>query len=656
MKQSQMLRLSILILSIFIAIQVTFTLLPALFIPWSSQVMDHMTRLKYQLYGAADVSPNIVHIDINDSSLKQIPPDMDSQVLLTELLKKLKSLGVSAVAVDMLFPRCIHASDCEALVQAVAVSGNVYLPVILTADTESADPNPTILPTDLYPFKKQQDNSPATEEEMQIAFQNYRELNESAAGLGHITGSPDSDGVFRRFPLLHRVDGSYTYSLSTLMLADYLSVKQSSILWLDNNDLHLPRAQFPDGRVIDINIPLDDQGRLLLNFPGPWNDSFYHYSAAHILQLEEDTNAFYDMLDELEGALVVLSDVTTGSRDFGPIALQNIYPLSGIHATIANDILLQSFLRAASPAQETLMSLILILILLFSVWRFHSTGFSAMVFIILLVLVLTVFYSYVHWNIEFNLLRNGLSVLAVLAWVNGKKYIIQEKEKAVILAQFGNYLAPEVLKKVLHSPGDLKHLDRKYLTILFSDIVGFTAWSANKPPEVVHRTLSEYFATMTEIAFRYNGTVDKFIGDGLLVFFGDPLETPDHAQQAVLAANEMQQAALALQKKWLAEHGLHLEIRIGINSGEVIVGNLGSKEHMDYTVIGANVNLAQRLENRAPAGGILISVSVAKKLQPSIPVKSVGSIHVKGFKKGIDVFEVLPENDEVVTNNNKNSE
>lgn len=639
MNNSLFLKRIIPILCIFLAIQSAFLAFPNIFDPWSNQVMDQVARIKYKLLGPDDVSPNIVHVDINDSSLKQIKSNIGSQALLSLLVRKLQKLNVAAIAVDTVFPRCLEMETCTELVEAVSEAGNVYLPVVLMPISKTSDSK---IPSSVFDSSwNLRANLSSQDSQMQIAYRNFNDLDEASAGLGHITGSPDSDGVFRRFPLLHRLEGRYIPSLTTRMLADYLSVKQSNIQWLDNNVLHISQATFPDGRVLDIDIPLDAKGRILLNFPGPWKDSLFHYSAADILQVEVGSETFSELLDELEQMLVIISYVTTGSRDFGPIALQNNYPLSGIHSTIANAILLQDFQQPASLIQGILISMILALVLTLIAWHFQNTNFTLLAIAILLVLVLTVFYAYVYWHIEFNLLTNSLSVVAVILWVNWQNYFIQEKKRAVMRSRFEHYLAPEVLKKVLHSPNELENRSRKFLTILFSDISGFTNWSSDKSPEVVHQTLNQYFEVMADIVFRYNGTVDKYMGDGLLVFFGDPVAMPDHPSLAVHAALEMQRAARILKKEWQANHGLPLEIRIGINSGEVIVGNMGSQKHLDYTVIGANVNLAQRLESRAPPGGILISASVAANLQPNVLLQATGKIQIKGFEEEVEVFEVL---------------
>jgi adenylate cyclase len=157
----------------------------------------------------------------------------------------------------------------------------------------------------------------------------------------------------------------------------------------------------------------------------------------------------------------------------------------------------------------------------------------------------------------------------------------------------------------------------------------------------VRMLLNEYFGRMIEIVFRHDGTLDKFLGDGLMVFFGDPEPQADHAERCVRAAVEMQRAAADLDRAWKARGDMPLAIRIGINTGEAIVGNMGSERRLSYTALGRAVNLAQRLEAHAPVGGILISARTNQQLEGRVPTASREPILVKGIDEAIPVYEVI---------------
>ena len=180
----------------------------------------------------------------------------------------------------------------------------------------------------------------------------------------------------------------------------------------------------------------------------------------------------------------------------------------------------------------------------------------------------------------------------------------------------------------------------KELTILFADIAGFTKWSSDKSPEMVHGFLSEYLESMAGIIFAHGGTVDKFMGDGILAFFGDPFEQPDHAARCVGAAIAMQRKVRELAEKWRPIVGIELKIRIGINTGKVIVGNLGSKTRIEYTVIGATVNLAQRMEGGAPVGGIMLAEDAYRDVEGRFEFDDPQAITVKGYERPINAYTV----------------
>jgi adenylate cyclase len=227
-------------------------------------------------------------------------------------------------------------------------------------------------------------------------------------------------------------------------------------------------------------------------------------------------------------------------------------------------------------------------------------------------------------------------------------YIREEREKAFLYRTFESYFAPSVLKKILKDPEKLNSIERKEVSILFSDISGFTSWSSAKEPEEIHSTLNEYYNMMAQIIFKYEGTIDKYMGDGMMAFFGDPIEYDDHAFRAVCAAVEMQKKAMAIKELWKTQGKLELQMRIGVNTGRVVAGNMGSENRVDYTIIGSSVNLAHRLEENAPVEGILISQATYEELTKDnhkdtvrgILITSFGSIRVKGLPEEIKVYEI----------------
>ena len=217
------------------------------------------------------------------------------------------------------------------------------------------------------------------------------------------------------------------------------------------------------------------------------------------------------------------------------------------------------------------------------------------------------------------------------------------KEQVKKLDQYNNmrrYLSPQLADKILSS-GDIIESgpQRKMMTVLFSDIRGFSALTDSLEPEELFHLLNNYLSEMTKLIYQYEGTLNKIIGDGMLIFFGDPIPMDDHAQRSVLMAIEMQKKVFDLKKDWL-HYGYELGMGIGINTGYMTVGNIGSDMHMDYTVIGNQVNVAARLESLAKPGQILVSQRTYSRISNLVEVEKMGEIRVKGIHNPVITYNV----------------
>jgi adenylate cyclase len=245
-------------------------------------------------------------------------------------------------------------------------------------------------------------------------------------------------------------------------------------------------------------------------------------------------------------------------------------------------------------------------------------------------------------NTMINIVRPLMMIVFSVIAVGLYRFFHEAKEKEVIKRTFETYFPPPVVKKIMGKSMNISTSGKKKeITVLFSDIKDFTKLSSEMNPDHIQEILNEYFETMTNIVFKYEGTLDKFIGDGLMVFFGDPENQPDHALRCVKAAIEMQEKSKFLNDKWEKEKGFPVKIRIGINTGIAVVGNMGSSRRLSYTALGSNVNLAQRLESVAPVGGILISQNTYLYVKDHVPVRPLSSVNLKGFHDPVDVYEII---------------
>lgn len=636
-------RYGLVTLFFFAAVHLLWWLLPGIFQAWELQADDYLLRLSYQWQGRRATSPDIVHIDLDDQSVATLPFSKNDSRLYGEVVRILKAAGVRAVLMDIVFPQCADSAGCDLLVEQVLAAGNVTFPVILATEGSGRHPSSDQVhfpPKAAWNIKGGQELSLGTGE---MIIANFAALNQAAAGLGHINSDPDRDGVYRRISLFITTPAGVVPSLALRTLCSFLAVPPERVRLDQEGEVVLSGAAFASGRTADLRIPVDQQGRNRVNFTGPWNDSFSHYSFATVLQAGASPGGLQELTDELEGRLAIVSDVSTGGRDIGPIPLAPYFPLSGLHSNFINSVLENDFLREGGLFPNFLLSVLLALCLVAG--AVCCTGFrfgflAAAIFGVMLALVL---YLFLEHRLLLASVRPAVALGVTVPGILLLQFLQEQKEKLYIRARLSNYFAPSLMDKILSEPALLEGVDKKELTVLFSDIVGFTSWSATRDAPEIHRTLNRYFEEMAAIVFAHQGTIDKYMGDGLLVFFGDPISFPDHALRAVNAARAMQRRTRELRQEWEQSGGMPIRIRIGVHTGEVVVGNMGSRSRMEYTVIGSNVNLAERLEDNCPPGGILISDEVRRQLRGEITPQPAGTIQAKGFSEPIAVYTVEAE-------------
>ena len=224
------------------------------------------------------------------------------------------------------------------------------------------------------------------------------------------------------------------------------------------------------------------------------------------------------------------------------------------------------------------------------------------------------------------------------------RYFVEDREKRKVKGLFGRYVSKDVYAQLLEHP-ELARLGgrRRAMTVLFSDIRGFTSITEKGNPEELVAQLNEYFTQMVEIVFRHHGTVDKFVGDMVMALFGAPVDDVDHAEHAVAAAVSMVDGLAGLNRRWASEGRARLDIGVGVNSGDMIAGNIGSSSIMSYTVIGDNVNLGSRLEslNKEYRSRIIISDATRSQLTGAYDIRPLGDVVVKGKTRAVAIFEVV---------------
>ena len=588
--------------------------------------------------------PDIVNIDLTDEIVDELAMKGGDRSDFARLVGVVSDAGAASLLFDIVFPGHGDLAGDSALARASEKAGNVYLPAIMRTDEyrkidgRRADQR-DLAARWLWHPRVTEAGRPLNAVSSTLSFP---ELTAAARGIGSINVEPDDDGVYRRVPLLTAYRDGFVPALALSAACDRLGVDPAKIEVAFGDSLRLPGARLPNGTVKDIDIPIDEAGRMIIDYAGRWTDSSYpHYSLATILKAKNDSALADKVQAELDGALAIVCDLTTSSADYGPSPLERVYPKSGIHANVLDGILSDRFLREQTRLESLLYAAILAAMLWLAARLFRPLPGSLLALLSWAAIAGAQFLFFLRDGVMPVLAAPTLGFVLCLVATNVYSFFRADREALLVRSRMERYFAPQIMAKVLRDRDRIMSAEQKTISVLFSDIAGFTSWCSTQKPDAIHRTLNEYFETMTGIVFRHDGTVDKFIGDGLMAFFGDPIEQSDHAMRAVRTAIEMQQAVRALRSQWEGRGGMPIHIRIGINSGEAIVGDMGSGRIMAYTAIGSHVNLASRLEGKAPVDGVLVSAAVYEAVKSQVDARFGGRISAKGFSEEFDSYEII---------------
>jgi adenylate cyclase len=567
----------------------------------------------FNLRGQISPGENIVIVGVDDQSyarLGQPVPRIDH----AKIIKRLSEAKL--VAFDMMFENYRQPEEDRAMAEAVAAHRGV---VLSCAFSFGRDQEGYVNTTPVLPVK---------------------ELIQSSGGnLGHINMNTDMDNTVRRImPVVdfkgHLVPG---FSLAVALLAEGQNPNQLA----QENGL----LKTPDG---SLSLPLNPKEPYrLINFWGP-GGTFKTYSYLDVLEGKYGPETFRDRI-------VLLGPISAFDHDYfdtpftrSNMVLKGSLPTNGveIHANAINTYLTNTFFTRAGWAVNLVVLLLAGTITYLTTYRrgpwMGLGGFLA----VAAILSAGVYFVWLHQRYWINLA--GPLILAVFTYIGitTENFVREQMEKRRTRVIFGRYVSPQVVSQLLDQP-EMMGLGgkRENLTLLFSDIRGFTSFSDRRPPEEVVAKLNQYLTEMTGVIFKNGGTLDKYMGDGIMAFFGAPIPCRDHAERAVQTALEMLEGLDRLNSMWKERGEATLGIGVGISTGHVVVGNIGSPERMDYTVIGEDVNLGARLEsmNKEFKTQIIISGSTYRQLDLSKPgrtFKSLGEVAVRGFERPIEIYAV----------------
>jgi adenylate cyclase len=349
-------------------------------------------------------------------------------------------------------------------------------------------------------------------------------------------------------------------------------------------------------------------------------------------------------VENLADSIVLVGLTAAGTQDIGSIPLHNEYARVGTYHNTINTIVQKEFIKRVNLPINLIVMLVIAVAMGFFIQRLDAKKSLVTMLVTFIVLNVAVMLLFSFLNLWLQQLGIALSVFLPSLAIVAIKFMKEESQKRFIKSAFSYYLSPSVIDEIIKDPESLElgGEDRE-ITIFFSDIKGFSTISEKLTPRELVVRLNEYLTEMTDIILKYNGTVDKYIGDAIMAFYGAPIIMPDHPVKACLAAIDQKKRLRELQEKWRKDGLEPIYARMGIHSGKATVGNMGSRTRMDYTVMGDSVNLASRLEgaNKSFETSVMISGSTYEGARDQIDARQLGRIKVVGKQEAVPIYELM---------------
>jgi adenylate cyclase len=577
--------------ALLIALAVLGLLVPLSLLKVGQSLENRVLDLGYRLRPAGPPPPDLLIVGIDEPSFKELQVAWPwPRRLHAALVDRLARMGARLVVFDVLFADTTRPEDDELLAAAVRRAGNVILGKAMEI---TRDPR----------FSRK------------MIIEPLPALRTGARAVGLMAITPDPDAVVRHFRL--KLRGETTLSTAA---AEHLKPP--------------------------VDLPATLSG--LINYAGPPRSI--------------DTVSYYQILDtqhplpenRVRGRIVLVgrmleASVTPQSQAdafYTPFYASSGRLMSGVevHAHILHTLLTGSWGRELSPFWQLSFALLVILGAAGVLSRRRLAPALAFLVILLFLTFGASLLLFLQWRLWMAPVLPGLSLVMVYVGTITWEYLLEYREKRWLRQAFGRYVSPALVETIIAHPDRLKLGGEEIeVTVLFADLAGFTGLSEEMPPEPLIQLLNDYFTTMTRIILAQRGTVDKFIGDAVMAVWGAPVPMADHAVLACQAALDMHTATGRLRETW-RERGLpQLTVRMGLHSGRVLAGNVGSSDRFDYTVMGDTVNLASRLEgvNKRYGTEILVSEAACRQAAGHFLLRELDLVQVKGRQQPVTIYELV---------------
>jgi adenylate cyclase len=609
---------------------------------------------RFRRRGPIDIkdTAQVVIVEITQNTYDAIPNKWPwPRDVYAKVIENLNSAGAKAIGIDIVMSNPIN--DAAAGDSALFHTIRKYKNVVVSGKTDINEGNVVNKGGESVSYQVSK-----TEENYNNIF--YRA--DSSIGIVQIPN--DNDGVIRRYmPYVQSsTNDALVPTLSFAVLNKYFNLKSSELA--QNTPSYF--------KLHERNIPKFDNTSMLINYYGP-SRSFKYIDFAQILddhgfktkeelELGADVDE-WDLIDKsmFKDKIILIGSTMPEDKDIIPVSFSmgahkgdNLMNGVEIHANAIQNILTQNYITREPISVEILIVILLTFLTFYfsSLVKSIKFRYSFLLEFVNLLVVTGLFvgsrqfsfYLFEHNSFLATIVSANMAILFAYIGSTVYHFISERKQKGMIKGMFSQYVNATIVDELIANPDSLQLGGRRQnLSVFFSDIAGFSTFSENKEPEDLISFLNEYLSEMTKVVFENKGTLDKYVGDAVMAFWGAPVPIQDHAYYACKSALEMQARLVELKEKWRKEGQPVINARMGINSGDMVVGNVGGTQRFDYTVMGDAVNLASRLEgaNKQYGTYIMVSESTYEMVKDRFFFRELDNLVVKGKTKPIKVYEVM---------------
>jgi adenylate cyclase len=592
--------------------------------PWGRDKLAMVVDKLFEYYGVRLLGFDVVFPEADESSGLNSLEAMARQ--------ELRDVPKFQSSLRQLRPKLDYDARFAAALQNRAVILGYYL------NRNEGGRNSGVLPAPIFPAGKF-DRRGIAFTKWDTFGANLKEFQNAAAGAGHFNPIVDFDGLSRKVPMIAELNGNYYESLSLAMVRTLLGPSEVVAGYPDDAPDVYGNMEWLDIKTAQggsLRVPVDENAASLIPFRGH-RGSFPYYSLTDVLNGRVPQ-------EKLAGRVVLVGTTASGLMDLRATPVDTVYPGVEIHANLIAGML-DGAIKYKPPfiiGADVLLVFVAGMIMAFVLPRLSPFRATILGLIVLLIM-LSINMAFWHTGHVVLPLASGLLAVVLLYALNMSwGYFIEARTKRQFAELFGQYVPPELVDEMAKNPEGYSMEGRKeQLTVLFSDVRGFTTISEGLQPDELAELMNEYLGAMTLVVRKHRGTLDKYIGDAIMAFWGAPVRDLAHAKNAVLTALEMQEALLELNKSLVAKGWPELKIGVGVNTGAMTVGDMGSPVRKSYTVMGDAVNLGSRLEGitKQYGVGVIVGEETHSPLQEEFVFRELDRVRVKGKAEPIGIYE-----------------